>query len=94
MNAEKELLLALLIEKYTAPKPIVKPAQTAPKRARKFKKPHHKWTRWEKEKLVGLKSMGKPWSEIAAMLGKGLSAKQCHSMYHNILVAERKIKNG
>jgi hypothetical protein len=94
MNAEKELLLALLIEKYTAPKPILKAAPTTPKRARKFKKPHHKWTGWEKRKLVGLKEMGKGWSEIAEMLGKGLSAKQCHSMYHNILVAERKIKNG
>lgn len=94
MNAEKELLLALLIEKYTAPKPIAKAALTAPKRARKFKKPHHKWNDWQKKQVVRLKDHGESWADIAAALGHGLTAKQCHSMYHNILVAERKRRNG
>jgi hypothetical protein len=93
MNAEKELLLALLIEKYTGPKPSATPRILRPKRPSR-QAPHHKWTGWEKRKLMGLREMGKSWSEIAEMLGKGLTAKKCHSMYHNILVAERNIKNG
>jgi hypothetical protein len=93
MNAEKELLLALLIEKYGS-KPIAqKPANPEkPKSPRKFKNVHHKWTTFEKEKLVQLRRREMGWAQIAVAMGKDFTAAQCHSMYWNILVANKAVK--
>jgi hypothetical protein len=87
MNAEKELLLALLVEKYTTKTVVAKPAPVRTNKKRTFKKVHHKWTQFEKEKLVVLRHRGESWSEIAHKMGKDFTAKQCHSMWHNIRLA-------
>jgi hypothetical protein len=87
MNAEKELFLALLVEKYTTKTVIAKPTSTQTKRSRTYKKAHHKWTQFEKEKLVVLRHRGESWSSIAHKMGKEFTAKQCHSMWHNVRLA-------
>jgi hypothetical protein len=72
MNAEKELLLTLLIEKYATPKSVTsvsivnKPRKA--KRSRVYSL-DHKWTDFEKQKLVYLKDQGMTWPEIAERLG-------------------------
>ena len=85
MNAEKELLLALLIEKYTDKKTIAtQPKQEAVKAKGKKKqyKNKHMWTDQEKLDLVYWAENGIPFEDIAMQLG--LRRKQVESMHYNI----------
>jgi hypothetical protein len=87
MNAEKELLLALLVEKYGQPKIAQpKPVTTVVKkrRTRKPNKQTHKWTTVQKEMLWDLKHQGTSFEKIAIILGHNLSTKQVSSMYANL----------
>lgn len=89
MNAEKELLLALLIEKYTKPRILteqpVKQKTVRTKRKRDYKT-DHKWTMWEKRKLVALRDNQESWAEIAYQLG--LREGQVKSAYSNLDIVE------
>ena len=83
MNAEKELLLALLIEKYTAPK-VITPALHKEKTPVKNKKrrPHpiHWWDDWEKDQLMIMRDVEQlQFDHIAQLLG--LRIEQVKSMY-------------
>lgn len=87
MNAEKELLLALLIEKYGQPKnvnpnPDVKVAKK--KRTRRPNKQTHKWTTVQKEMLWDLRHQGTSFDKIAVILGHNLTVKQVSSMHANL----------
>jgi hypothetical protein len=84
MNAEKELLLALLIEKYTAPKAITPDLQKPDKAVRKHvkRRPYkiHRWTASEKEDLMMLRDVDKlDFDYIARVLN--LRTEQVKSMY-------------
>jgi hypothetical protein len=95
MNAEKELLLALLIEKYGQPKIAQpKPVTTVVKKSRKRrpnKQATHKWTTVQKEMLWDLRHQGTSFDKIAVILGHNLSVKQVSSMHANLT---RKWKDG
>ena len=84
MNAEKELLLALLIEKYTATKVITPALQKPDKPVRKHvkRRPYkiHRWTASEKEDLMMLRDVDKlDFDYIARVLN--LRTEQVKSMY-------------
>jgi hypothetical protein len=84
MNAEKELLLALLIEKYTAPKAITPDLQKPDKAVRKHvkRRPYkiHRWTASQKEDLMMLRDVDKlDFDYIARVLN--LRTEQVKSMY-------------
>ena len=85
MNAEKELLLALLIEKY-ADKPVktIEPKQVATKANKKRKNytTKHFWTDQEKLDLIYWAENGIPFHDIALQLG--LRLKQVTSMHYNV----------
>tara|TARA_R110002126_G_scaffold49703_1_gene137354 strand:- start:436 stop:741 length:306 start_codon:yes stop_codon:yes gene_type:complete len=85
MNKEKELLLALLIEKYTQPKTAieqpVKQNNAKRKRNRDFRA-DHVWTAFEKEKVVYLRDKGETWIYIAKQLG--LREGQVKSAWSNL----------
>jgi hypothetical protein len=98
MNAEKELLLALLMEKYTATKPTqitqTTTAKVTKKRKRKpNKQKTHKWTTAEKE-FVWNRKVVDHWSFEAIAIRLGLTVKQVSSMYANLLSAKRRSENG
>ena len=85
MNAEKELLLALLIEKYTKQsdsKPngiaVLKPT----KRRRRKTLQIHKWQPSEKLAVLRQRDMGREWSEIAEDLG--LTSNQVQNMHYSL----------
>jgi len=85
VNAEKELLLALLIEKYTAVKET-KPAShkqknTATKKKKKYSN-KHMWTDQEKLDLIYWAENKIPFEDIAMQLG--LRRKQVESMHYNV----------
>lgn len=87
---EKELLLALLIDKYIAEATNSKsqdPFESYNQTIKRLKYPH-KWTIEEKDSLVRLHQQGHPWRHIADTLG--LTVNQCTSMFYNITVAKRK----
>ena len=91
MNAEKELLLALLIEKYTVK--VVKPVTTNPKPEQKLvhKRKHkpHMWTDWEKKKLVYLRDIEHlSFGQIGKKLN--LRAVQCSATYGQLNRAARR----
>ena len=94
MNAEKELLLALLIEKYTSTKAQPIKVKVTKKRIRRpNRQPIHRWTESEKLALWDLRhNHGFSWSDIAIQIGKNLTSKQVSSMYAN-LVREIKLAN-
>jgi len=85
MNAEKELLLALLIEKYTEKvtvKALVKmPVEPATKKKKHYTK-KHMWTDQEKLDLIYWAENGIPFDDIAMQLG--LRRKQVESMHYNV----------
>ena len=85
MNKEKELLLALLIEKYTT-KPIVidRPVRQKKRTRRPNIRTHH-WTTQQKEMVWDLRRQGMSFEKIATILGNNLSAKQVSSMYANLI---------
>jgi hypothetical protein len=88
MNAEKELLLALLIEKYATPKlektTVIIPVKTRGRRHRRPNRQTHKWTTTQKEMLWDLRHQGTSFDKIAVILGHGLSVKQVSSMHANL----------
>lgn len=89
MNAEKELLLKLLIEKYGL---TVKEESTVKitknKRNRNYAE-DHKWTTEEKATLLRMRNDGFGWDEIADVLG--LRPNQCRSMYSNLPVYGKRV---
>jgi hypothetical protein len=73
MNTEKELLLALLIEKYgNKPsmqiKAINKPIYTKTVKKRRARKPRHTWTSDQRVLLFELKAAGGEWPEILKIM--------------------------
>lgn len=85
MNKEKELLLALLVEKYTTKEPLTY-SVTAPKKAKKSYRrrtgKRHTWTPSEKLALIRQRESGRSWSEISFDLG--LPIKSVESMHYGL----------
>ncbi|NCW67275.1 MAG: hypothetical protein EBV86_01730 [Marivivens sp.] len=81
MNAEKELLLELLLEKY-GKKPIIKTdavvAKTPVKRRRRSYTIHN-WSAWEKMTLMDMKRENYTWEAISQKLG--IEKKKCEVMH-------------
>ena len=88
MNAEKELLLALLIEKYTKPQNQMIDVVLVPKsRKRRSRRPNintHHWTIEEKNTVWRYRKQGYSFDKIAVVLGHNLRPKQVSSMYANL----------
>jgi hypothetical protein len=88
MNAEKELLLKLLLEKYLIPETktenLFTPAKPKKRRTRRPNKKTHKWTTVQKEMLWDLRHQGTSFEKIAIILGHDLSVKQVSSMHANL----------
>jgi hypothetical protein len=85
MNAEKELLLALLIEKYASKTTITVQIPKASRnitRRRSQKGRRHEWTTREKSYLVQARAEGDSWEMIAKDLG--LNSKQIQSMHYTL----------
>jgi hypothetical protein len=87
MNAEKELLLSLLIEKYSVKKNDVVVYETVNKRVDRFvalkgkrRNSPHAWTTAEKEFLLEARKQGMGWSGIIKQLQ--LSKSQVTSMHY------------
>ena len=85
MNKEKELLLALLIEKYTSK---TEPTIRTEKVIRQIKHKRHnrgknyKWSDSEKDYLVAKRNEGKSFLVIANMMG--LRVSQCENMHYKL----------
>ena len=88
MNAEKELLLKLLLEKYIGrPQEQEKTTTAANAKKRRTRRPNkktHKWTTVQKEMLWDLRHQGTSFEKIAMILGHDLSVKQVSSMHANL----------
>jgi len=87
MNAEKELLLSLLIEKYSVKKNEVVVYETVNQRVDRFvalkgkrRNVPHSWTTQEKEFLLKAREEGMSWAFIINQLQ--LSKSQVTSMHH------------
>ena len=83
MNKEKELLLALLIEKYTTTsEQIIRAEKTirSVKPKRHYRGINHQWTNAEKQHLIDKRNQGYSFSVIAKMMG--LRVQQCKNMYY------------
>jgi hypothetical protein len=88
MNAEKELLLSLLIEKYAVKKNDVVVYETVNQRVDRFvafnnkkrRNSPHAWTAAEKEFLLEARKQGMGWSGIIKQLQ--LSKSQVSSMHY------------
>lgn len=87
MNAEKELLLSLLIEKYAVKKNEVVAYETVNKRVDRFfaskgkrRNSPHAWTAEEKEFLLTARKDGMSWAFIMKQLQ--LSMSQVSSMHY------------
>jgi transcriptional regulator with GAF, ATPase, and Fis domain len=84
MNTEKELLLALLIEKYTknvTPVAIEKPKKVRYVEAKRRTSTRHNWTAIEKQMLVKYREeYGYSWQKIANMMN--LKVSQVESMHY------------
>ena len=88
MNAEKELLLALLIEKYTTKKPVEKALEMPiPKRVRKGRAKAHHWTEEQKAFLLQQRAKGHEFYKIAAAMG--LRTKQVSNMHYSLTLREK-----
>lgn len=90
MNAEKELLLALLVEKYAA-KPVITPVVHKQKNTvnKGKRRPHpiHWWDSWEKDQLMIMRDVEKlDFEHIATLLG--LRIEQVKSM-HSLTARQR-----
>jgi len=85
MNKEKELLLALLIEKYTTKTELIiraeKPIQRA-KHKRHNRGKNHNWTNAEKQHLIEKRNEGHSFQVIAFMMG--LRVSQCENMHYKL----------
>jgi hypothetical protein len=85
MNKEKELLLALLIEKYTTKtEPTIrleKPIRRA-KHERRNSGKNHPWTNAEKQHLIEKRAEGHSFQVIAFMMG--LRVSQCENMHYKL----------
>ena len=91
MNAEKELLLALLIEKYTIK--VVQPAKPRPVPKRIYHRKHkaHMWSSSEKKRLLYLREIEHlSFAEIGKILN--LRTVQVSATYNSMTRAERKAK--
>jgi hypothetical protein len=93
MNAEKELLLALLIEKYSfiKEKPeLADQISNVKNKRRRSKGNKHNWTMKQNEALIQLKNHGFEWPEIARRMtrwhgdGHIFSTKSCNSQWYNL----------
>ena len=81
MNQEKELLLALLIEKYTTKTlPTAEKVVKQSKRQRRTRGENHIWTNAEKQHLIKARAEGYSFSVIATMLK--LRVAQCENMHY------------
>lgn len=91
MNAEKELLLALLVEKYTQPK-IAKIPETIIEikhsRKRRERRKPHRWTDEQKAFLLQQRAKGVELYKIAGAMG--LRTKQVENMYYSLTVRKDK----
>ena len=89
MNAEKELLLALLVEKYTTkkqPNQEVKKTSVA-KKKRQTKGAPHRWTDSEKQHLIERRNQGHSFRLIARVLG--LRVSQVENMYYTLTARDK-----
>ena len=88
MNKEKELLLALLIEKYTKQQNetfmTMVPIKTRKRRTRRPNIQTHYWTAEEKNLVWLYRQQGQSFEKIAIVLGHNLRPKQVSSMYANL----------
>jgi thiamine pyrophosphokinase len=85
MNAEKELLLALLIEKYTAKtQQIVRQEKVIrrSKHQRQNRGKNHIWTTAEKQHLIEKRAEGHSFQVIAYMME--LRVSQCENMHYKL----------
>jgi transcriptional regulator with GAF, ATPase, and Fis domain len=84
MNAEKELLLALLIEKYTknvTPVAIEKPKKIRYVQAKRRTQSRHNWTDIEKQMLLKYRDeYGWSWDKLARRMN--LKKSQVESMHY------------
>ena len=95
MIAEKELLLALLVEKYTC-KTLTIPQTAQPIRRKKHQRNTrgkiHYWTNADKQHLVQKRSEGHSFELIAGVMGLRLS--QVKNMYYKLTVRDVVAKQG
>jgi len=82
MNAEKELLLALLIEKHTQPKKVAAPLVAAKRKRSRVHAPHF-WTDAEKHFLLIEHAAGRETGQIAREMN--LRSNQVGSMLYKLL---------
>ena len=94
MNVEKELLLALLIEKYTQAK-ITKTTENIVKikqpRKRRARTKAHRWTNEQKAFLLQQRAKGHEMHKIAAAMG--LRTKQVENMHYSLTSRKEKAVN-
>jgi hypothetical protein len=89
MNAEKELLLKLLMEKYGQPEKVAEPTSSKKYKRNRIYSEDHKWTAEEKATLLRMRNDGYGWDEIADVLG--LRPNQCRSMFSNLPVYGKRV---
>jgi hypothetical protein len=82
MNAEKELLLKLLMEKHGQPAKEIEPVKHAKSKRNRNYLFDHKWSADEKATLLRMRNEGYSFEEIANVLN--LRPNQCRSMYSNL----------
>lgn len=90
MNAEKELLLELLIEKYTIKtQPIIRVENKIQrvKHQRHYRGINHQWTNAEKQHLIDKRKQGYSFSAIAKIMG--LRVQQCKNMYYKSIPRDK-----
>lgn len=92
MNAEKELLLSLLVEKYTQKKQAIAPIQekTNYKKKRQTRGKTHHWTNAEKQHLIQKRQDGHSFRLIAGVMG--LRVSQVENMYYSLTVRNKAVK--
>ena len=92
MNKEKELLLALLIEKYTTTAETIIRADNPIRRVkpkRHYRGINHQWTNAEKQHLIDKRNQGYSFSVIAKMMG--LRVQQCKNMYYKSILRDKAV---
>jgi hypothetical protein len=82
MNAEKELLLKLLMEKHGQPAQVTEPIKASKSKRNRNYLLDHKWSAEEKATLLRMRNEGYSFEEIANVLH--LRPNQCRSMYSNL----------
>ena len=94
MNREKEILLALLLEKYSEPKVITVPhAQSHQGRGRRTKTARSStmWTEAELKAMVRLVNLGRSFDEIAKQLNR--TVQGVYAMFLQVNSPHVKSKN-